>query len=299
MRIQYILKNFRDKSLAMIEKAVDIIAEYAQMGYDLTLRQLYYQFVARDLIPNSQRSYQNLGNLINDARLAGIVDWDRIKDRTRSPKGNSHWRNPASIIRSAAYSYAIDKWEDQPRHVEVWVEKDALIDVVRRACEPLDVTCFSCRGFVSQTAMHDAARRMISHERNDKETILLHFGDHDPSGMEMTEDIRRRLGIFRSDCQVERIALNRDQIDQYNPPPNFAKLSDSRAAAYIAEHGDQSWELDALDPRVISELIEFNVRKYRDDDLWDMAQRKEDEERNRLEEIADRLEEEMRDSEED
>ena len=67
---------------------------------------------------------------------------------------------------------------------------------------------------------------------------------------------------------VERIALNWDQIEEYQPPPNWAKLTDTRAKAYIARFGTKSWELDALDPRVIESLIEGKVEEYRDSTAW-------------------------------
>jgi len=104
-KIMYEPKNFRRRTLAMIQVANDIIEEYAAMGFSLTLRQLYYQFVARGLIPNSERSYKNLGVIINDGRLAGLIDWDAIEDRTRNLQGNPHWNDPASIVRSAASSF--------------------------------------------------------------------------------------------------------------------------------------------------------------------------------------------------
>jgi hypothetical protein len=81
--IKYKDFNFRSASLSVIELANSIIAEYQAQGYDLTLRQLYYQFVARGIIPNSDAEYKKLGSVINDGRLAGLIDWDSITDRTR------------------------------------------------------------------------------------------------------------------------------------------------------------------------------------------------------------------------
>lgn len=138
-KIQYIEKNFRPDSLSLIRKVNEVVSDYHAQGYDLTLRQVYYQMVARDIIPNNQRSYKNLGSLINDARLAGLIDWNAIEDRTRNLRGNSHWDDPGEIVSSAAYSYHLDHWEGQQNYVEVWVEKDALIGVVGQICERLDV----------------------------------------------------------------------------------------------------------------------------------------------------------------
>src|SRR5579864_7879084 len=97
-KIAYKEFNFRAPTLAIVKKANEIIAEYAAQGFDLTLRQLYYQFVSRDLIPNTQKDYKNLGSIINDARLAGMIDWETIVDRTRELRSLSHWSDPSEII---------------------------------------------------------------------------------------------------------------------------------------------------------------------------------------------------------
>lgn len=129
--------KFRRENLALIHKVNGIIDEYISRGYSLSLRQVYYQLVARDIIPNTERSYKNLGTLVSDARISGLIDWDAIEDRTRNLKGNSHWNTPGDIMYSAASSFAYDKWVDQDYHVEVWVEKDALVGVVGTICDQL------------------------------------------------------------------------------------------------------------------------------------------------------------------
>ncbi len=290
-KIEYVPKNFSTDRLQMIDKVNGVVSEYQQQGYSLTLRQVYYQMVARDIIPNNMRSYKNLGNLINDARLAGLIDWLAIEDRTRNLRGNSHWAKPGSAIESAAYSYRRDHWEGQPNYVEVWVEKDALIGIVGQICEKLDVNHFSCRGYVSQSEMWAAARRLRRRQDAGQHVVLLHLGDHDPSGKDMSRDIQERLVTFETyDVTFKRLALNMDQVELYNPPPNPAKLSDSRASGYIEEYGDECWELDALEPKVISDLINKNVKKYRDDTLYNAVVEREAEERRQLDDLAEHYE---------
>jgi hypothetical protein len=266
-KICYRTKNMRDATLAIVGQANDIIDEYAAQGYELTLRQLYYQFVARDLLPNSQKSYDKLGAIINDARLAGLVDWDAIVDRTRIVKGTSTWDSPRQILRASASSFKLDVWDAQPHYVEAWIEKDALVGVIAGVCNRHRINFFSCRGYTSQSAMWRAAERMIR-QGYGHTCHVLHLGDHDPSGMDMTRDIEDRFRLFGASVQVHRIALNMDQVEAYGPPPNPAKLSDSRCEAYIDEYGDDSWELDALEPSVLEELVESNVLSLRDDDMW-------------------------------
>jgi hypothetical protein len=274
--------------MKIVELANGIIAQYLQQGFGLTLRQLYYQFVARGFIPNSQKEYGHLGTIINNARLAGLVDWDAVADRTRQVRGQSHWSSPGDIIKSAAHSYHRDKWAGQENYVEVWVEKDALVDIVGHACDPLDVKYLSCRGYTSQSEMWASAMRMVNAFMDDgKELHVIHLGDHDPSGKDMTRDITDRLQLFceyhGADApQIHRIALNMDQVNKYRPPPNPAKLTDSRCAEYVANYGDKSWELDALDPKVLSDLIYTEVVALRNGPLWVNEEGKEERERQAL-----------------
>jgi len=289
--IAYIDKSFTRTSLAVIEKANEICAAYAAQGFDLTLRQLYYQFVARGLLPNKDTEYKRLGQIVNDARLAGLLDWRYIVDRTRNLRALSHWQTPGSVLDSAAYGYRTDRWASQPHRVEVWIEKDALVGVIAGACERLDVPYFSCRGYTSQSELWGAAQRLIRHGKNGQDPIVIHLGDHDPSGIDMTRDITDRLALFGADVTVRRIALNMDQVRHYQPPPNPAKLTDARATGYIARHGYQSWELDALDPATLDRLIESTIREYRDQWLWDRDTAAMEADRDRLTEIARRFDE--------
>lgn len=289
MKIAYIEKRFNAKTLRTIENANLIIEEYEAQGYELTLRQLYYQFVARDLIPNNMREYKNLGSILNDARLAGHVSWTAIVDRTRNLQGNSHWESPADIVEACAKQYQVDKWQDQPHRVEVWIEKDALVGVIERAARELDVSFFSCRGYTSQSELWEAGRRLGRYKQAGQEPVIVHLGDHDPSGKDMTRDIEDRLRLFMGGCEVNRIALNMDQIRKYAPPPNPAKLTDSRANGYIREFGNESWELDALDPKVLHALIRKTVLSYRDEKKYAKAEKLELSHRSQLEDVAEGL----------
>lgn len=287
-KVKYIDKNFRSSSLDLINKINKVIEDYGQQGYCLTLRQVYYQMVARDIIPNNERSYKNLGALINDARLAGLIDWYAIEDRTRNLQSRGHWTDPGHIIDSAAYSYHLDYWKNQENYVEVWIEKDALVGVIGKICDELDVNYFSCRGYVSQSEMWSAAQRLSHMKDQGKNIILLHLGDHDPSGIDMSRDIKDRQILFENfDFDFKRLALNMEQIEEFSPPPNPTKLSDSRATGYIEKYGYECWELDALEPKVINGLIEKNVLKYRDEQLFQEVKQREDEEIISLREIAE------------
>ncbi|MCL4867830.1 MAG: hypothetical protein KJ063_02580 [Anaerolineae bacterium] len=284
MKQQFVEMRFRSDTLAAIGTANSIINQYRQQGYQLTLRQLYYQHVARGLIENTERSYKRLGEMISNGRLAGLIDWGAIEDRTRNLRGVTHWSNPAQIINATYRSFRMDKWDGQPNRIEVWVEKDALVGVLERVCTRHDVDYFSCRGYVSQSEMYEAARRLARYLGRGQAVTVLHLGDHDPSGMDMTRDIRERLTLFLEGMgiHVNRLALNWDQIEQYNPPPNPAKATDARFEGYAAKFGYESWELDALEPAVIESLIERHILRLRDDALWQKSVNEEETHRDLL-----------------
>lgn len=281
----YIVKDFQHRTAAILRQADEILLDYREQGYVLTLRQLYYQFVARDLLPNSQREYNRLGTIINDGRLAGRLDWNSIEDRTRNLAYVPHWDSPEELVGIAARQFRIDKWARQPYRPEVWVEKEALAGVVGQVCDKLDVAYFACRGYVSQSEMWRAANRLRHYELT-QQPIIFHLGDHDPSGMDMSRDIQDRLHLFGARANFERLALNMDQVEQYNPPPNPAKFSDSRCEEYVREYGNESWELDALEPAVLEALISDAVKGVRADDLWTEAVEEEADSRHTLDEVA-------------
>jgi len=292
-KVKYKDIRFSAPRLAIIDNANAIIEEYESQGFVLTLRQLYYQFVSRALIANKQSEYKRLGDIINDARLAGKIDWLAITDRTRNLTGLPHWDGPEDIVSASANHFHLDKWKNQDNRIEVWIEKDALAGVIEGVCKELDVPFFSCRGYTSQSEMWVAARRLIKYDKAGQAPVILHLGDHDPSGIDMSRDIEDRIALFteahrglRRRFEFRRLALNMDQVEKYNPPPNPAKTTDARYAGYQAEHGDESWELDALEPKVLADLIRENIEEFRDEDQWSEDLAEEDRHKEDLSKVA-------------
>lgn len=304
-KLCYVRRNFSAASLETVAHANSIVEEYAAQGFDLTLRQLYYQFVSRDLIANRQSEYKRLGSIINDARLAGLIDWDRIVDRTRQIRELGHWDNPSAVMQVVANAYREEVWAQQPLRIEVWIEKDALVGVFEPICQEMDVPLFSCRGYTSQSEVWAAGQRLGGYMAAGQRVLILHFGDHDPSGLDMTRDITERLELFlfndwvrhfaeqfdymprdelvqRAEMEhetqgwdrmleVRRMALTWAQVQQYGPPPNPAKDTDARFAKYLEKHGDESWELDALEPTLLADLVRIEIEAERDVDAWNVA----------------------------
>ena len=269
----------------IVNKANEIIDDYSQEGYTLTLRQLYYQFVARALIENTERSYKNLGAIITNARMAGMISWYAIEDRNRSHHSYFFEEDECRLLEDISYGITFDRWDRQDHYIEVWVEKEALGNVIQKACSPLWVPHMACKGYLSASEAWRAGRRFLKAINRGQQCVLIHLGDHDPSGIDMTRDNRSRLDIFTElpgEVEVIRLALNMDQVDEYNPPPNPAKETDTRHKSYTELYGPTSWELDALEPKVLEGLIESQIHQYIDWDRWDAVEEMEEEKRTLL-----------------
>lgn len=329
-------KKFSGEAQDIVAHACEIIDRYEQMGYKLSLRQLYYQLVSQNIVPNTEASYNKVGVIISDARMAGLCDWDMIEDRGRETVTVPHWNRPGDIIETAAMSYRIDKWDTQPGYCEVMVEKQALEGILEPVCRELDIPFTANKGYSSQTMMYHTGRRLrrMFLERaqrlgllpefdiNDRmETIeqckaleglihayekegcslnkdglkqgwpvirIFYLGDHDPSGIDMTRDVANRLKLFSDyiPIEVHRLALNMDQIEELEPPENPAKTTDSRARDYIERFGTSSWELDAVAPDALAQIVRDAVESFRDEDAWNAAVEREEKERAKLKQIA-------------
>lgn len=294
MKEKFVNKRFSNENLNLIKICDGILSEYRAQGYRLSLRQLYYQLVARDHVENNLKSYSRVGNVVSDARLAGLLDWEMIEDRGREVHQNSHWKNPAGILRSAAYSFRMDKWVGQENYVEVFVEKDALSGILLPVCQRLDVKFTANKGYSSSSAMYEAAKRITEAGYDERRNVhIIYLGDHDPSGIDMTRDIRERFTLFTResiDFEVHRLALNYDQVEMWNPPKNPAKQTDSRYESYVKEFGESSWELDAVEPEKLAKLVSSQIDSLIDFDLWDEIEEKENEYKNELKELAARYE---------
>ena len=272
--------RFRPETLALIAQCNEIVTDYQAQDLKLTLRQLYYQLVAANQIPNHDRAYKNLSRRLTDARMAGLVDWQAIEDRNRVPSIPQTWGSLLHGIGVYADVLQLDHRADQPNYFEVWVEKAALAGVLEPLTEQHQVPLVVQKGYGSTTALKNAADRFKKH--SSQEGHVLYLGDHDPSGEDMVRDVRERLAEMGAQVEVCKLALTRVQVDRYQLPPNPTKTTDSRAEKYSAKHGAGSWELDALPPAVLRELVEAEVDSLTDQGRRDEVRAREGEERERL-----------------
>jgi hypothetical protein len=243
MKHAFIPLKLSPQKLEMLAIIQEIIKEFQAMGYKLTLRQLYYQLVSKDLIANKQPEYSKISSLLKDGRMMGLIDWNAIEDRLRVPRIPYCCDNIQDALQDTADQYRIDRCRNQDVYIEVWAEKDALSSILYRVTEYYHVRLMVNRGYTSCSAMYEAYQRML---RQGKSCTILYLGDHDPSGLDMVRDIKNRFEEFGLDIEVQKIALTTEQVKAYNPPPNPAKITDPRAKGYIEKFGPVSWEVDAL-----------------------------------------------------
>jgi hypothetical protein len=294
MKQCYIPKKFGADTLALIETINDIVEEYQADDLVLTVRQLYYQLVARDVIPNTLQSYKRAASIINDAKHAGYIDWDMIEDRTRSFVRRPSWSGGGEIIQACANSFHMDLWKGQQFRVFTIIEKEALVGVLDKVCRENDVPILAARGYPSGSVLREFAMEdMRPALRAGQHPIILHLGDHDPSGIDMTRDLTERLELYVGrPVTLHRLALNMRQIEEENPPENPAKTTDARYASYERQYGTSSWELDALSPRYLSSLVEDSINEYVDQDLRSEREVEIEDVKTRLQEVADEFNQE-------
>ena len=227
------------KTIDIVETAREILRE----THPMTVRQVYYQLVSRQVIKNNRSQYQAVSNALVDARKEGLISWDWIEDRLRRPRHVSMWASLADFAETARNAYRRDVWETQSNYVEVWLEKDALSGIFEDVLTGYGVTLNVGRGYDGWDSIRNAADRF--NDRPDDASIL-YFGDFDPSGEDMVRSLRERLAFFDCEPEIKKCALTIQDVRRYNLPPDFTKATDTRRAAFVEKFGDVSVELDAL-----------------------------------------------------
>ena len=281
--------NPRPATLRLVQHARDAIDEAEANGYRLTLRSCYYVLVAQNLIPNTVQSYKKLSRILSEARWHGELDFDALDDLQRRVEYWQDWDSPAQFVKAAAPSYRSDWWKDSDTYVEVWAEKNAVAGLLEPVCRDYGVRFLAVRGFISLTTVYEAARRMMKAEGlKGQHPTLIYFGDFDPSGVDIERDLEDRLNRLAVVPDVVRVALDREQVEEHELPPQPTKRADSRSATWDHEG---SWELDALPGTVMRGLLTEAL-----DDLapFDLEDRKADDEvqKERIRKLADELDDE-------
>lgn len=277
----------------IVREVNDVLSKYSQK---MTLRQIYYRLVSRHTFPNNLNQYKGLSRHLVKAREKGDVDWTRIEDRARSTHGGDWGRDGIDDIESFLqdkidefknlWEYiSLSKWKGQENYVEVWIEKDALSRLAENAVSDLNVKVCPSKGYSSFTYIAETVNRL--RRIKDRNIHILYFGDFDPSGLDIERDLYDRLVRYGSpsDLTVTRIALTREQIDEYDLPPFPAKTSDVRYERFVYETGsNDAVELDALEPPVLTQMIHDAVSELIDWDIWNERRQEEEDLQQKIKE---------------
>jgi len=266
------------QSLELLTQVQEIINSY---DFALTLRQIYYQLVARQIIPNEQRYYKKLSRLCVAGRDEGMLPEEGFADRLREVDKLSSWTNLNEFMQTVKRSYRKDKWQNQDNYIEIWTEKDALRSVLTEITYQYDVALMVARGQLSRTEVYRTAERYRA--QNDKECYLYYCGDFDPSGLSIYDSIKKRIMDFGVFINFERIALTQKQIEKYQLPSDPAKQSDPNYNKFVSVYGsDMVVELDSLPPDVLRKIIEDCILQNIDEGYLVQMLKKEKSEKIRL-----------------
>lgn len=288
----------------VVSQIAEIVNQYSAMGHTLTLRQLHYQFVSRNWIVNHDTAYKKLGRILDDCRYGGVIDWDSIEDRGRVPKLPYWVTGIPDALNDTINNYRLNRQQGQDTHIEVWTEKDALSGIMFKSTAKFHVRLVINKGYTSSSSIYDAYERFAPMISEGQKVTVLYFGDHDPSGLDMIRDVRERLqNMFangdrlsylpdKNEFEVIPIGLTMSQIKKYKCPSNPTKMTDLRAAGYVEKYGKTSWEVDALPPEALTEILEHSIISRMDVDLFNEMLAEEKADKKKLKTYIDSYEKE-------
>jgi len=249
------------RTLPLHRAIAQVAADYDR----LSVRQLFYQLVSRGAVDKTERAYKRVCDAAVQMRLSGALDYRQVVDGHRTRRVTYAHDGLRAALEGAHRLYRRNYWTEQPTHVEVWSEKDALSGVIHPVCDRYGVPYVATRGFPSVTLIYESAQAITA---TGKPARVFYFGDHDASGQSISAGLERDLAGHGAAVAVERVALNPDQVTAYRLPTRPGKQSDSRHAAFAARFGDASVELDALPPDVLTALVEHSILSAIDPDSW-------------------------------
>lgn len=254
----------------VVDRAGKLIREYNGEGIKPTLRQVHYRLASEQAggYQNTQACYKGLSGKLVKARMKGLISWDSLADHVRY----RWWNRPSGrqvpdvegIVEQATADLGEDPWKAMGKRVVLWLEKDALAELVYDVVGGYYVPLAVSRGYSSWTFIHDNLDVL----QDEIEVEALYLGDHDPSGLDIERFTEEAMSYFGIELELERVALNYGQVQQYNLLPNPTKKADPRAKEYVASYGDECWELDALEPKKLQHIVKEAVESRINPAVW-------------------------------
>ena len=221
------------KTQALLDQVLQILADYWE-HLPLTLRQVFYRLVATRNYDKTEQAYARLGETLNRARRAGIIEWQAIRDDGWQLHTPQSWGSPLDVARGyiqTLRSFRLDRQLGQPAHLLIAVEAAGMLPQVQRVADDFGIPCYAAGGFDSSTLKYELAEYLGQYDRAE----VLHIGDHDPSGVHLFANLRDDVTAFANSnggghaIAFSRLAVTPDQIDAYSLPTAPAKPTDRRS----------------------------------------------------------------------
>jgi len=299
----------------VLNKAIPTFKEFLDRGITPTVRTIYYALVSKEVIPNTRSAYQGLVKLLVKARKDGDVEWAWVADETRATRGSDHPRwEPERYAKAyidhvfkQLQNYKLPRWLNQEVYAECWIEKFAMAATFQNWLGDMNVVLVPSRGYSSWTFLKEAADRIQEHAEG-RRTVILYFGDFDPSGRDIERFISESLEWFGVDATIENIAVTQEQIDRYGLPHSpedaeeVAKMRrDPRFKTW--EHGLYRVELDALMafvPDEFERIVKSSVEAHFDPEVYQETLKLQEEEQKTVwRKAKELLDEKMREIEDE
>jgi 5S rRNA maturation endonuclease (ribonuclease M5) len=281
--------KYQPKTLKLIGLVRKLITKYK--GRKLTLRQIFYQLVAKRIIPNNLRAYKNLSYLIAKARKNEDLPWDVMRNHTRFIIKENSWPNYKDFTKKIEKIYRKSKLANQRNYIEIWIEKDSLREWFEPITKEFDIPLIICRGYPSITTLYEASKRL---KEIQKPIHILYFGDFDPSGEDIFRAIKERLikdfKINPKKLHIKKVALTLKDVKQYKLPPAPTKATDSRSRKFIKKFGNFAVELEALPVRVLEQKIKRSIKSLLNWKQFQKDLKKEKQEAKKLRKLAEKIE---------
>jgi hypothetical protein len=283
------ISKYRNKTLKIIGQVQKLITKHR--GRKLTLRQIFYQLVAKKIIQNNLHAYKNLSYLIAKARKSGDLPWDVMRNHTRFVIKENSWPNYKDFTKKIEKIYHKSKLANQRNYIEIWIEKDSLREWFEPITKEFDIPLVICRGYPSITTLYEASKRL---KEIKKPIYILYFGDFDPSGEDIFRTIKEKLtkdfGISRRKLHIKKVALTLKDIKKYKLPPAPTKATDSRSGKFVKKYGNFAVELEALPVKALEQKIKKNIKSLLNWKQFQKDLKKEKQETKKLRKLVEKIE---------
>jgi len=249
----------------------------------LTLRQIFYMLVSNEGYDKTEKAYKRLCETMNKARRAKLIDMDSIRDDGLRRACAAGYSSQSSFVRSIiwrAENFILDRQAVQDTKIYVWCEAGGMLPQLANAVEEWHIPVLSSGGFDSVTTKHNLAQELAL----EKHVVILHLGDHDPSGVHMFGSLDEDLQAFMRDireedgwgndnneCDLYRIAVTPEQVEEMNLPTAPAKTTDKRSFEGLTT------QCEAIHPSQLRDIVRENCLLWIDDDVHEKCLAKEQE----------------------